>query len=114
MRTPALGSLALASILLASSRADGQQEGEHTECTPPADIVEAEDRLLEGLVALPLLGDRVGPAQLDVATKAAALGPDPRRAFEFVRDWITYEPYPGSARGGRGALICRAGNAVDQ
>ncbi|HEY0739779.1 MAG TPA: transglutaminase-like domain-containing protein, partial [Herpetosiphonaceae bacterium] len=45
--------------------------------------------------------------------KAAELGQDPGRIFEYVRG-LGYEAYSGSLRGTRGTLWSEAGNALDQ
>jgi hypothetical protein len=50
----------------------------------------------------------------DLAAKANAIGADPEKIYEFIRDQITLEPYAGVLRGARGTLAARAGNALDR
>jgi len=50
----------------------------------------------------------------DITALAESLGPDAADAFEFVRDRIAFDPYPGVLRGAHGALAARAGNAWDR
>jgi hypothetical protein len=54
------------------------------------------------------------PASLtDIKALAASL-PTPQAAFEFVRDQIALEPYPGNLKTPLAALVTRGGNTLDR
>lgn len=69
------------------------------------------DRLIERLEQI---GAHYPEGDYELAALAERLGSDPQKAFEYVRDRIGYEPYPGMLRGARGTLSGRAGNHLDR
>lgn len=69
------------------------------------------DRLIERLERI---GGHYAREDYEIAALAERLGSDPARAFEYVRDRIGFEPYPGMLRGAQGTLSARAGNHLDR
>ncbi len=63
---------------------------------------------------LGLQSPRRAPAGDDVATLSARLEPGIEGPFRFVQRQVRYEPYAGSVRGARGALLASSGNSLDQ
>ena len=54
------------------------------------------------------------PETYDVSAAARTIGTDIERNFAFVRDQLAFDPYVGCLRGAPGALMARAGNAIDR
>jgi hypothetical protein len=52
-------------------------------------------------------------AQTELAALADSL-PKPQSAFEYVRDQVALEPYPGAMKGAAATLVTRGGNALDR
>lgn len=69
------------------------------------------DDSFKQVAALRSLVDRT---QFDVSDLGFALGGDADAIVNFVRSEIAFEQYPGYLRGAQGALMSRAGNALDQ
>ena len=57
---------------------------------------------------------RFPAVEFDPVERAKQLGAGVEPAFEYVRDHIRYETYPGVLRGARGAYLTRAANAPDR
>lgn len=57
---------------------------------------------------------RTQPSEFDPALKAKSLGGSLEATFDYVRDTIRYESYPGVLRGATGALAGRAANSADR
>lgn len=98
--------LALAWLIVPSSPAD-ELPALDDELPEQLDV----DRLIERLQQI---GAHYPEADYELAALADRLGSDPGKAFEYVRDQIDYEPYPGMLRGAKGTLSGRAGNHLDR
>jgi transglutaminase-like putative cysteine protease len=60
------------------------------------------------------LAKRVGRTRYDLEARARSLGAGIEPSFNFVRDQIGFDSYPGVLRGDRGAYLARAGNSWDR
>jgi transglutaminase-like putative cysteine protease len=57
---------------------------------------------------------KVNRVAFDMDARAAALGAGVDGPYNYVRDAIGFDPYPGVLRGDRGTYLARAGNAWDR
>jgi len=60
------------------------------------------------------MSDSFKPIDYEPALKAKELGAGLDPSFQFVRDQIRFESYPGVLRGAKGAYIAKAANAADR
>lgn len=75
---------------------------------------QASEKFNRFYAGLDVVNSRMDRSLFEIDALAARLGSDPATIFHFVRDEIRFEPYTGVLRGALGALICRAGNALDR
>jgi hypothetical protein len=54
------------------------------------------------------------PKELTEVAALAATVPTPKAAFEYVRDQVALEPYPGVMKGAGATLTTRGGNSLDR
>lgn len=60
------------------------------------------------------LAKRVGRTRYDFDARANSLGAGIEPSFNYVRDSIGFDSYPGVLRGDRGTFLARAGNSWDR
>lgn len=120
MRTPKLGTLGVAGLLALVLAFSGcGRGGRSPTSSPQVGTPQITDRgpgmRRQSLSSLQIPVPRtLALTHVDPKHFAAALGNDPVRIFEFVRDQIAYEVYTGYLRGPRGTLLAMAGNSVDR
>ena len=93
-----------------SAASDGTSTGT---TSPVADTGGAVPRTLAEAPPLPVMSD-LDLTHVEPKHFAQALGKDPVRIFNYVRDGIAFELYAGALRGPRGTLLALAGNSVDR
>jgi hypothetical protein len=75
---------------------------------------QAATTVAEGYGKIAALQQGVPADDYSVAAKASEFGGDVQKTFEFVRDQVRLDAYPGVMRGSQGALMGLAGNPTDK
>jgi len=109
--------------LIASASCSGKKdEADSTADSSAPDSLAAEGRspeesrgqLADTLDRLATEAGKLPRADFDPAARAASLGADPQRHFEWVRDNTSWAPYRGLLRGAQGVMLDRVGSNLDR
>jgi hypothetical protein len=117
MRTNCWRVTTLALVVLSSScSSNGNDEREPRKAEASANAPpQLQVKDLSALVDLVVAEDADLPkAEFDPAALVDALGPDPQKLFEWVRDRTWWAPYRGLLRGARGVMLDRVGSTLDR
>ena len=101
---------AVEAIQASSGALTAELAGTGFETASPADASLRLDRLLKAIDTI----DREGlEAETEPTALARRLGPDPEKAFQWVRNSTVWVPYRGTLRGPVGVLMDRTGSRAD-
>jgi hypothetical protein len=91
-----------------------QTSGEQTLFPPSSTPQQSLARLDELMTIITEIRDSLDRSQFEIPALLDNLDYDSEQIINFVKTEISFEPYPGTLRGGQGALTSRAGNSLDQ
>lgn len=95
--------------------ADGsQQSASSADTASSSSMTEAVKKINSILDDIAERDKKLPHREFDPVALATALGTDPKRHYEWVRDHTWWVPYAGLLRGARGVLLDRVGNSVDR
>jgi hypothetical protein len=88
--------------------------GSSLDLPPLPELEFGEPSLIQARDAAYRVADAYDPADFFLQDLTDRLMFDPEAAFEYVRDRIDLDPYPGRLRGHHGVLGARAGNSLER
>lgn len=77
-------------------------------------LTELANHLDQSMQALADAQSKIARDTFDIQTVIQAIGADPAKGFDWVRDHTTWTPYVGVLRGPTGVLMDRMGNSLDR
>jgi hypothetical protein len=101
-------------VLMACVWNVGQSRAQQQPSPHAKHLQELADHLDQNMQALADAQSQIPRDTFDIQPVVQAIGADPAKGFEWVRDHTSWAPYTGVLRGPAGVLMDRMGNSLDR